>query len=108
MEVYYLIHGRRDGMLAYLKLNSLALGIHAHLQLHVLHKRLQYAVPVLFQRSNPVPGHWNAPILGITLALGQVTQLDFVEFHLVVFLLLDCLKLCQLINVGIVNIHLGL
>ena len=68
--------------LTYLELNSVSFGVHSDLELHVVNKGLQDAVPVLTQRCVPMSGHWDLPVL-ILLALSEITDLDLVEFNLV-------------------------
>eukprot|EP00354_Favella_ehrenbergii_P010696 CAMPEP_0170465184 /NCGR_PEP_ID=MMETSP0123-20130129/9620_1 /TAXON_ID=182087 /ORGANISM="Favella ehrenbergii, Strain Fehren 1" /LENGTH=110 /DNA_ID=CAMNT_0010731011 /DNA_START=465 /DNA_END=794 /DNA_ORIENTATION=- len=84
----------------------MALGVHADLEFHVLDQRLQNAIPVLSEGRHAVPRHGDLPVF-ILQGLRQVADLDLVEFDLFVFFLLNGLHLGQLLEVGVVDLHLA-
>ena len=88
------------GVLGCLQLYCSPLRVHSHLELHVLDKSLQNAVPFLLQWCEPVPGNWNSSVL---ILLSQVTNLHLVEFNLFTFLL-DCFHLSQFFAVFVSDV----
>ena len=90
------------------QLHHLTLGVHSDLELHMFNQCLQNTVPVLSEWCEAVPGDGDFSILA-TSGLGEITDLDFVEFYFIsiVFLLLDRLELLKLFNVRVIDFHAG-
>ena len=88
------------GVLRSLQLDSSSFGVHSNLQFHVLDERLQDAVPFLLQGCEPVPWHWDSPVL---VLLPQVTNVDLVELYLLPFLL-DRFHLGELLALLIIDV----